>query len=350
MNLFGLDSGATIQTPNIMPNESEIIARLRRRNRGNTQVLLGIGDDGAVVKPDSGKDLIASCDLMVEGVHFRPEWTSPRLLGHKALAVNLSDIAAMGGVPKFAMISVALPRWCTSEFIDGFFDGLFELANAHGVSIIGGDTSLSPGTLFIDVSVIGECESGKAITRGGANVGDRIYVSGALGASALGLSLLEGGFRLDESQDVSNPKRKAVLKHLAPAPQSRLGRTIGEDALATAMIDISDGLSTDLWHILDESNVGAIIHAASIPVAECVLATASSAPGIDALSLALHGGEEYELLFTACPENHERVIAVAETLGASIAAIGDIVPEKDLNLDRTGAMEPLQRSGYEHSI
>jgi thiamine-monophosphate kinase len=333
-----------------MPNESEIIARLRKRIRVNTQVMLGVGDDGAVIKPPSGKDLIASCDLMVEGVHFRTDWTSPQLLGHKALAVNLSDVAAMGGIPKFAMMSIALPHWCTSEFIDGLFDGIFELANATGVSIIGGDTSGSPHSLFIDVSVIGECGTGKAITRGGANAGDRIYVSGELGASALGLSLLEGGFRLDESQDASNPKRKAVLKHLAPEPQLRLGGVIGEESLATAMIDISDGLSTDLWHILDESGVGAVIHAASIPVAECVLATASSAPGIDALSLALHGGEEYELLFTARPENHERVIAVAETLGASITAIGDIVPEKDLNLERTGARESLQRSGYEHLI
>ena len=332
-----------------MPNESEIIARLRRRNRPNTQVLLGIGDDGAVVKPDVGKDLIASCDLMVEGVHFRPEWTSARLLGQKALAVNLSDVAAMGGVPKFAMISVALPRWCTPEFIDGLFDGLFDLANNHGVSIIGGDTSGSPETLFIDVSVIGECESGKAITRRGANPGDRIYVSGGLGASALGLSLLESGFRLDESQDVSSAKRKAVLRHLSPTPQLQLGRALGAEALATAMIDISDGLTTDLWHILDESGVGAVIHAAHIPVDECV-ATASETVNLNPLQLALSGGEEYELLFTASPANTAPLSRLAETLRLRLTAIGEVVANRGLQLERNGLFEPVQPSGFEHLI
>ncbi len=333
-----------------MPSESEIIARLRKRAGVTDEVLLGIGDDAAVIKTTGGKDLIACCDLMVEGVHFRTEWTPPRLLGRKALAVNLSDVAAMGGVPKFAMMSIALPHWCSSEFVDELFEGMLQLANASGVSIIGGDTSSSRDSLFIDVSVIGECESGKAVTRRGANVGDRIYVSGSLGASALGLSLLEEGFRLNDSQDISDARRQAVLKHLSPEPQLKLGRAIGEAGLATAMIDISDGLSTDLGHILDESGVGAIIHAAAIPVAECVLPVASGASGIDPLSLALNGGEEYELLFTVRPENHEQVMALAETLGATITAIGDIVAEKRLNLERAGVIESLQRSGYEHMI
>lgn len=333
-----------------MPSESEIIARLRKRAGVNDEVLLGIGDDAAVIKTTGGRDLIACCDLMVEGVHFRTEWTPPRLLGRKALAVNLSDVAAMGGVPKFAMMSIALPHWCSSEFVDELFEGMLQLADASGVAIIGGDTSSSRDSLFIDVSVIGECESGKAITRRGARIGDRIYVSGSLGASALGLSLLEGGFRLNESQDISNARRQAVLKHLSPEPQLKLGRAIGETGLATAMIDISDGLSTDLGHILDESGVGAIIHAAAIPGAECVLAVAAGAPGIDPLSLALNGGEEYELLFTVRPENHEQVLALAEALNASITAIGEIVGEKRFDLERAGAIESLQRSGYEHMI
>ena len=333
-----------------MLSESAIIARLRKRVSVNDDVVVGIGDDAAVIKTTGARDLIACCDLMVEGVHFRSEWTPPRLLGRKSLAVNFSDVAAMGGVPRFAMMSVALPKWCSSEFVDELFDGMFELADACRVAIIGGDTSSSRDSLFIDVSVIGECDSGKAITRRGAGIGDRIYVSGTLGASALGLSLLESGFRLDDARDLSDPRRRAALKLLSPEPQLTLGRAIGEAGVATAMIDISDGLSTDLWHILDESGVGCIIHAASMPVAECVLATASSSPGIDALSLVLHGGEEYELLFTARPENHERIVALAEMLSVSITAIGDIVPEKGLNLVRAGAMESLQRAGYEHII
>lgn len=331
-----------------MPSESEIIARLRKQAGVNDRVLLGVGDDAAVLKAPCGQDLIACCDLMVEGVHFRAEWTPALLLGRKALAVNLSDIAAMGGVPKFAMISIALPDWCSAEFVDEIFKGIFELANATGVTIIGGDTSSSRDSLFIDISVIGECERGKAVLRRGANAGDRIYVSGSLGASALGLSLLEGGFRVDDSQSANDPRREAVQKFLSPEPQLALGRAIGEGGLATAMIDISDGLSTDLWHILDESGVGAVIHAADLPVAGCLPTT--SAPGIDPLSLAIRGGEEYELLFTARPANHEQILALAESLGVRVTAIGEIVPEKFLNLDRAGAMEPLERSGYEHII
>ena len=333
-----------------MPGESEIISRLRKRAGVNGEVLLGIGDDAAVIKTTGGRNLIACCDLMVEGVHFRTEWTSPRLLGRKALAVNFSDVAAMGGVPKFAMMSIALPHSCSSEFIDELFEGMFELAEASGVSIIGGDTSSSRDSLFIDISVIGECESGKAVTRRGANIGDRIYVSGSLGASALGLSLLEDGFRLEDSQVVSDPRRQALLKHLSPEPQLKLGRAIGEAGLATAMIDISDGLSTDLWHILDESGVGAIVHASAIPIAECVLAADSESPGIDPLSLALNGGEEYELLFTARPENHERVVAIAEALSVPITVIGDIVSENKMRLERNGMIESFQPLGYQHLI
>lgn len=340
------DSGAR----GIMPRESEIIAQVMKRAGRTDEVLLGVGDDAAVIKTTAGNDLIACCDLMAEGVHFRAEWTPPRLLGRKALAVNLSDIAAMGGVPKFAMMSIALPHWCSSEFLDEMFDGMFELADASGVAIIGGDTSSSRDSLFIDVSVIGECESGKAVTRGGANIGDRIFVSGSLGGSALGLSLLEEGFRLDDSRDLSDPRRPAVVKHLAPEPQLKLGQALGETGLATAMIDISDGLSTDLWHILDASGAGAIVRARAIPINECVLARANEDPGIDPLSLALNGGEEYELLFTVRPENHEQVMTLAETIGATITMIGDIVAEKSLNLERAGVIESLQRTGYEHRI
>lgn len=333
-----------------MPTESEIIARLRKRAGVNGKVLLGVGDDAAVIESPCGHDLIACCDLMVEGVHFRAEWTPAFLLGRKALAVNLSDVAAMGGVPKFAMISIALPKWCSAEYVNELFEGIFELANASGVSIIGGDTSGSRDSLFIDISVIGECQRGKAITRGGANIGDRIYVTGSLGASALGLSLLEGGFRVDDTQSAVDPRRQAVRKFLSPEPQLALGRAIGEAEVATAMIDISDGLSTDLWHILDESGVGAVIHAADLPVSGCLLAAAAGTPENDPLSLAINGGEEYELLFTARPVNHERIVALAEPLGVSITVIGHIVPEKCLNLERAGAMESLQRSGYEHMI
>ncbi len=312
--------------------------------------MLGIGDDAAVIRPTDGKDLITCCDLMVEGVHFRTNWGPPRLLGRKALAVNLSDVAAMGGVPKFAMLSIAFTHNCSSEFVDELFEGVFELADESGVSIIGGDTSSSTDSLFIDVSVIGECQSGQAVTRRGARIGDRIYLSGSLGALALGLKLLEDGFRLSNSQAAADPSRQAVLKHLAPEPRLKLGRVIGDEGLAHAMIDISDGLSTDLWHILAESDMGAIIRADAIPIAECVRSIGAKGSDTDHLELALNGGEEYELLFTAPPENHRRIRTLAESHGLSVTVIGDIVALKRLQLDRNGAIEWLQPCGHQHKI
>jgi thiamine-monophosphate kinase len=231
------------------------------------------------------------------------------------------------------------------------FGGLFELGDKHEVSIIGGDTSLSRDSVFIDVSVIGECESGRAVTRRGAKVGDRIYVSGSLGASALGLSLLEGGLRLDDSRDGNDSmSRQAINKHLVPEPQLKLGRALGEAGLATAMIDISDGLTTDLSHILDESDRGAIIHGVAIPIAECVSALAIRDKGIDPLSFALDGGEEYELLFTVKPENQERAVALSNAVGARITEIGEIVVERGMYLEQTGVLEVINPSGFEHLI
>jgi len=335
---------------NVMPTESEIILRIRQRARSRDDVLIGIGDDAAVLKNTSETDLLACCDLMVEGVHFRLDWTTARMLGRKALAVNLSDIAAMGGVPKFAMISVALPHHCSAEFVDELFGGIAELADEHGVSVIGGDTSSSRDSLFIDVSVIGECETGKAITRRGAKTGDKIYVSGSLGASTLGLSLLEEGCRLEDLKDRSDAKQQAMFKHLAPEPRLKLGRALGEGRLASSMIDISDGLSTDLWHILDETGCGAVIHAGTIPIAECVRSIAAEISGLDPLKLALGGGEEYELLFTAPPENHWRIGKLSELLRVPITTVGEIVTYGGFRMERAGAVEPVAPSGYEHLI
>jgi thiamine-monophosphate kinase len=334
----------------IVPNESEIISRLKKRTKINDQVLVGIGDDAAVIKTTGDTDLVACCDLMVEGVHFRTEWTTPRLLGRKALAVNLSDVAAMGALSKFAMISIALPHRYSAEFIDELFAGISELAEKVGVAIIGGDTSSSLQALFIDVSIIGECQNGKAVTRHGAQIGDKIYVSGSLGASALGLSFLEAGFRLSDVRDMGDTGQQAVLKHLAPEPRVRLGRALGESELATAMIDISDGLSTDLTHILEESSVGATIHASALPIHTCVMSAAESISVLDPTMLALNGGEEYELLFTARPEDHDRLIFLAKTLGEKVTQIGEIDGGEELRLERNGQIETIQPSGYEHII
>ena len=334
-----------------MPSESEIITRIRQRARASDQVLVPVGDDAAVLKWGGAADLIACSDLMVEGTHFRREWAAAELIGRKALAVTLSDVAAMGGAARFAMISFALPRALPPGFIEELLEGIFKLADSAGVSIIGGDTSSSVEMLFIDTSVIGECGRGRAITRRGAQVGDDLYITGALGASALGLALLERGLRLEGDSPLDAiHAREALLKHLAPEPRLKIGQAIGERGLATAMIDISDGLSTDLWHILDESGCGAIIQADEIPIANCVRLLAMGDKEIDPLRLALHGGEEYELLFSSSPENRARVAELSTELGLPAAIIGRVVSDKGLRLERDGSLEPLPPSGYEHTI
>ncbi|HEY9231219.1 MAG TPA: thiamine-phosphate kinase [Blastocatellia bacterium] len=338
-----------------MPGELEIIARLRARSRLTEGVRVGIGDDAAVLQPGGARDLLACSDLMAEGVHFRREWSPPQLLGRKALAVTLSDIAAMGGAARYAMVSVALPQSLPPAFIEALFDGLFDYAEENGVAIIGGDTSSSRDSLFIDTMALGDCRAGQAVRRNGAHAGDVIYITGRLGASMAGLLLLERGHRLadgaaaDDRGEMRRAGTAAMLKHLSPAPHLALGRVIGERGLATTMIDVSDGLSTDLAHILDESGGGAILRAAALPIAEAVRLLAGELKQ-EPLPLALHGGEEYELLFTARPEDHARVVELSNELAVPITAIGEIIAGSGLQLERDGALEALHPSGYEHHL
>jgi thiamine-monophosphate kinase len=344
-----------------MPGELEIIARLRARARVIGGVQVGIGDDAAVLQMGGARDLLACSDLMAEGVHFRREWSPPRLLGGKALAVTLSDIAAMGGAARYVMTSIALPQTLPAAFIEALFDGLLAYAEASGVALVGGDTSSSTDSLFIDTVALGECDAGRAVRRNGARPGDVIYVTGALGASAAGLALLERGYRLaddtqlipgeaaNDQEGLSRARTQAMWKHLAPSPHLALGRRVGERGLATAMIDVSDGLSTDLTHLLDESRCGAILRAGAIPLAAAARLLAGELQA-EPLSLALHGGEEYELLFTARPEDQERIAELSDESNVPIAAIGEIIAGDGVQLERDGGREILRPSGYEHRI
>jgi thiamine-monophosphate kinase len=337
-----------------MPGESQIIANIRARTHPSRRVIIGVGDDAAVLEQKQDRDLVACCDLSIEGVHFRLEWATPRMIGRKALAVTLSDVAAMGGAANFALVSVALAAGTKDEFIDEMFAGLFEEAEAFGVSIVGGDTSTSPGPLFIDTTVMGECASGAAVPRSGAAPGDIIFVTGSLGGSGLGLKLLENGYRLSAEEEPGSAqdsaRRQALLRHLAPEPRMAAGEKIGKLGLATAMIDISDGLSTDLGHILEESHCGAIMRADSIPIADCVKKLLSAEPGIDPISPALQSGEEYELLFTARPEMKPRVSELAAEISLPITAIGEITRESGMRSAREGKESALAPSGYEHTF
>jgi thiamine-monophosphate kinase len=342
-----------------MAGEFHIVSRIRERARPGDRVIVGIGDDAAVISHSGPADLVACCDLMIEGVHFRLDWMPPYAIGRKAISVTLSDVAAMGGVPKFAMVSIALSG--SAEFASEVMRGLIERAEASDVSVIGGDTSSSPGPLFIDTSVIGECARGRAVTRAGAKPGDRIFVTGSLGASMLGLALLQRGHRLDQfiearhtedeaRQPGENMILRALLKHLAPEPRLKEGRLIGEASIATAMIDVSDGLSIDLSHILEESRRGAIIRADALPVAESVTTLAAAGLKIDPFNLALHGGEEYELIFTVSEQESDRLLELSESFDEPITMIGEIVEHPGLYLERDGKLEVLTPSGYEHRI
>jgi thiamine-monophosphate kinase len=339
-----------------MPKESEIISYIRRKACTVDDVTVGIGDDAAVIKHSGATDLIACCDVSVEGIHFRTEWTTPDLIGRKALAVTLSDVAAMGGTPRFAMVSIALPHTSEERFASDLMQGIFSLAEASEVAIIGGDTSSSRDSLFIDTSVIGECAKEQAVTRGGANVGDLIFVTGSLGASALGLLLLEQGYRLqapgeEDAKDVLTMARQQAMKrHLIPEPRLRFGKMLGACGLATAMIDVSDGLSTDLAHILEESNCGATIRADLLPIDNCLRRLVRVMPEINLLNLVLHSGEEYELLFTARSENQRAISEIAAALGLPVKAIGQITQGRQSHLEREGKVELLLPSGYEHKI
>lgn len=309
----------------------------------------GIGDDAAVVSQFSGRESVITADLLVEEIDFRLETIPPRLLGHKALAVSLSDIAAMGARPRWALLSVGVPQdiW-RSHFLDEFYEGFFALADRHGVTLVGGDVSRTPARIVIDSIVVGEAARGRAVLRSGAEAGDHIFVTGTLGGSAAGLRLIDGGARLRgraprrlEAQAIE----RLLLRHLRPQPRVEWGAAVGCGRLATAMIDLSDGLSSDLAHLCRESGVGALLEAPRIPVDPLIAEL--RAFDIDPLSLALHGGEDFELLFTVKPRSLARL--PPEIDGTRITYIGDVTNETGrIRLASEGRARILKPAGFTH--
>ncbi|MDQ3800914.1 MAG: thiamine-phosphate kinase [Acidobacteriota bacterium] len=298
-----------------MKSEFDFIEKIRRRAQPQP-IKTGIGDDCAVIAKDAKTDLVMTADLLVEDIDFRLEWTTPEFIGHKALAVSLSDVAAMGAKPVWAMLSLGIPEriWKT-DFVEEFYKGWFRLAKKFGVSLIGGDVSRTPDKIVIDSIAAGEAKKGKAVLRSGAKAGDLIFVTGSLGGAAAGLRLLEAGERYEKGSETF--LRKLLLRQLKPNPRTEIGRILGEKSLVTAMIDLSDGLSSDLAHLCRESKVGAKIFAEKIPIdgnlkkfltqrcKDAKSASASASGGfseIDELNFALNGGEDFELLFTTNPK------------------------------------------------
>ena len=310
--------------------EKSLIARIGAKSVRKRGVAAGIGDDCAILRIPPAHEALVTTDFSLEGVHFRREWHDPETVGHRCLARGLSDIAAMGGDPIAAFLSLALPGNLPQSWVDRFLKGLLKLADAFGVSLAGGDTAESPGGVLADIVVVGSVPRGKAVRRSGARPGDRVYVTGKLGGSAATLKLLLSGRKLRPSD---------FAPHFRPKPRIGVGRILREKGLATAMIDISDGLSTDLAHICEESGAGAEIQAEAIPCASI------GRPAREvALQFALHGGEDYELLFTAA---HGRRIP-ARIAGVPITQIGHITRNKHIILMRDGVGFKLQPQGWEH--
>jgi thiamine-monophosphate kinase len=294
-------------------SEFDFINELRRKTASlgqHSSLISGIGDDAAVFRSSSDKEIVVTADLLIEDIDFRRTTTPPYLLGHKALAVSLSDIAAMGARPLWSLISIGMPEeiWQT-EFAERVYDGLLELATRYGVHLIGGDTSRTTENIVIDSVVVGECAAGKAIKRAGARPGDQIFVTGSLGAAAAGLRLIERGAHLAEQNLDDEDSQKldhVLLRQLRPEPRVGWGIVLGEERFATAMIDLSDGLSSDLNHLCSAGSVGALIDSALLPIDNYVTELCGRR-ALDPLQLALHGGEDFELLFTVKPGDVSRL-------------------------------------------
>jgi len=312
-------------------------------------VLLGIGDDcAAYYGTSSDKVALATSDMLVENIHFILSAGSPRQLGKKAMAVNLSDVAAMGGIPRHTLISLGISPDTSVEFIEELAEGIKEEARLYEVNLIGGDTVRSPLGLIINIALIGEVESDLIVKRSTARPGELIMVTGDLGGSAAGLILL-----LEEKKCslVPPPLAQEVKSvHLSPTPRLKEGRVMAREKVATSMIDISDGLASDLTQIGKASGVGAMIYAGKVPILPAAKRVGELL-GVDPLSLALYGGEDYELLFTTFPEKADSIIKlIKEKLGTKVSIIGEIRDkEQGLKIKNlSGEIVDLQPKGYNH--
>jgi thiamine-monophosphate kinase len=326
--------------------EFGLIARLRAAAAAApADVIEGMGDDCAVVRGDGDKDLVLTCDTQCEGVHFRREWVAPRQLGRRIAAVNLSDIAAMGGAPRWALCALALPEETEIDWIDALYVGLREELGRAGATLVGGNTARLAGAVLADLFLVGEVERGRALRRSGARPGDRLFVTGDLGAAAAGLALLRGGIAAVDAAVAAD----AIRRHATPEPRLAAGRALAATGLVSACIDLSDGLVADARHLAEESGVSVHLDAERLPVSAAAAAV-GAATGRDPGELALYGGEDFELLFTA-PRDAEAAVlaAIASATGVSARRIGEIAAGgPDVLVRRDGALAPADGAGYDH--
>ncbi|MFQ5829105.1 MAG: thiamine-phosphate kinase [Candidatus Methylomirabilia bacterium] len=312
-------------------------------------VSVGIGDDAAVLAPAKGTSLLATTDLLLENVHFRRRYADPHDIGWKAMAVNLSDIAAMGGTPRYALVALACPAETETEAIEAFYKGMQAAAAPDGVAIVGGDTCASPAGLLVSVTLLGELARTPCL-RSGARPGDLIAVTGSLGRSAAGLALLEATEGESGHPMVSHDVQHEVIRaHLLPVARVAEGRWLGGRSAIHAMIDLSDGLATDLGHITSEYGVGARVYLDRLPITPAVRSVAA-ALRVDPIPLAISGGEDYELLLTADPTAFPGLARELEAqTGTPLTVAGEVL-EPDAGVQFVDARgEPARVGrGFEH--
>ncbi len=325
-----------------MQTEFEFISKIKNRYG-----LSKIGDDAAVLPKDDQTDLVISSDMLVEDIDFRLDWSKPKFIGHKSLAVSISDIAAMGAKPLWSLVSIGIPEkhWKT-DFLDEFYDGYFRLAKKFKVEIIGGDLSKTPDKIVVDSVVLGEAKKGNAVLRSGAKAGDLIFVTGELGGASAGLKLLENGVLYVDSAKIW--QKDLILKQLNPFPQNLENFS----NFFTSMIDLSDGLSSDLMHICKASKVGAKIFAEKIPIHKKIEKLSDAnfkkflSEKMDKLDFALHGGEDFELLFTINPNDFEKF---SQKFSSRFSHIGEITEMPEIiELIRDGRSGILEPKGFRH--
>ena len=335
-----------------MKDEASIIARLCRAipNRSGRAaaggVAIGIGDDAAVLRPRRGREWALSTDALVEGAHFLARVHPPEVVGFKALARAASDLAAMGAEPRYFLLTLSLPAERAGAWLERFARGMARAARRFGMELIGGDVSRHDSVVAA-LTVLGEIRPGRALTRSGARPGDALYVSGRLGAAQAGLELLlRGGTRAPRR--ARNSQHYSLERHLYPVPRLALGAWLAACGIASAAMDLSDGLSTDLARLCVASHAGAVVHAASLPLAAADGGeSASAGRRAAALARALHGGEDYELLFTVRPRRVAQV--PAHFRGVPLTRIGEIVRGRGaMLLKANGRRVPLPPQGWDH--
>ena len=303
----------------------------------------GIGDDCAVLETSGDRVLLVTTDTLIEGIHFTDQTFSPEALGWKALAASISDIAAMGGRPRTAFLSIGLKPDSKVGFLESFMVGFHGLADKIGIVLAGGDTVESPTSAVITVTLLGDCLLEHVVYRSGARVGDDVWVTGPLGNAAAGLFLLQ-----NKQAPAPSGYECLVRAHQKPMPPIDVGQALGESGFAHAMIDISDGIAKDLGHICEQSGVGAVLQATSIPMSSHLLKLAAEAEK-NPFQWALHGGEDYEFLFTASPADKENIESLtAKHSGRPAVKVGTIAQEDGILLAGQRGKVPLKSGGYLH--